>query len=90
MFLRKRVLIVAMQVNVERMVNMKLGIREFRCCLCGKVCTGYGNNPYPLALGHNRCCDVCNTEKVIPARISEYNRMKDKAEEEQDEQDKSW
>ena len=28
-----------------------------------------GHNPEPLSNG--RCCDVCNDEKVIPARINE-------------------
>lgn len=41
------------------------------CCLCGKELNDYGNNPWPLR--HNedeRCCDECNTTKVIPARLA--------------------
>jgi hypothetical protein len=31
---------------------------------------GYGNNPDPLGvLPEDRCCDDCNTTKVIPARL---------------------
>ncbi len=39
------------------------------CCLCGADEFGYGNNPAPLDQMPNRCCDVCNYTKVIPARL---------------------
>ena len=46
------------------------------CCLCGNELEpwhegskGYGNNPEPLAKWPQRCCDDCNTTKVIPARL---------------------
>lgn len=42
----------------------------YTCCICGKECEGYGNNPYPLKLT-GECCDECN-EKVIEARLIEY------------------
>jgi len=38
-----------------------------RCCLCGEEFEGYGNNAQPLRNG--KCCDKCNVEKVIPARM---------------------
>ena len=39
------------------------------CCLCKKKDTvGYGNNPFPLKK-KGKCCDECNSTKVIPARI---------------------
>jgi len=41
----------------------------FKCVLCDKSCTGYGNNPSPLAEGKGRCCDACNRNKVIPSRF---------------------
>ena len=42
----------------------------WRCCLCGEYFTGFGNNPWPLKNNENdRCCDYCNSSKVIPARI---------------------
>lgn len=47
------------------------------CCLCGKLFTGYGNNPWPLASNGCRCCDECNLNKVVPARIRLMNQ-KDK------------
>lgn len=38
------------------------------CVLCGKHIDGYGNNPAPLA-DEGKCCDECNSTKVIPARM---------------------
>ena len=38
-----------------------------KCCLCGKQYVGYGNDARPLSNG--RCCDECNTKRVIPARL---------------------
>ena len=41
-----------------------------KCCICGCKFTGWGNNPWPLDEDPNAtCCDNCNAEKVIPARI---------------------
>ena len=43
-----------------------------KCCLCGKELTDYGNNPWPLKTNDDdRCCDECNSSKVIPARIAQ-------------------
>ena len=45
---------------------------EFQCCVCGKDFNGYGNNPWPVSDNPNdRCCDLCNILKVIPARLYE-------------------
>ena len=38
------------------------------CVLCGKTFSGYGNNPLPVK-DFGSCCDKCNQEKVIPARL---------------------
>ena len=44
--------------------------KTFTCCLCGKKFIGYGNNPWPCNTDPEaRCCDDCNSKKVIPARI---------------------
>lgn len=49
---------------------MKLDLPDYVCCICGKEFTGWGNNPYPVVKTEDaRCCDKCNDEKVIPARI---------------------
>ena len=37
------------------------------CVICGKEYDGYGNNAQPVKDG--KCCDKCNQEVVIPARI---------------------
>ncbi len=42
------------------------------CVLCGKQIRGYGNNAEPLKRG--RCCDICNKEKVIPARLKQLGK----------------
>ena len=42
------------------------------CVLCGKQIKGWGNDAWPLADGY--CCDKCNNEKVIPARIAQAYR----------------
>ena len=38
------------------------------CCICGKKFEGYGNNPSPVK-EEGECCDNCNLEQVIPARL---------------------
>ena len=53
---------------------------EHKCCICGEPIEGHGNNPFPVKTegnGNNPfpvktegdCCDKCNAEVVIPARI---------------------
>lgn len=37
------------------------------CSICKGNYVGYGNNAYPVNDG--RCCDECNREVVIQARI---------------------
>lgn len=48
------------------------------CCICGKVFTGWGNNPDPVKDKNGnlfpedaRCCDECNNDVVIPTRLIE-------------------
>ena len=38
------------------------------CCICGKEFAGFGNNPWPIKQ-NGECCDECNINKVVPARI---------------------
>lgn len=42
------------------------------CCICGKEFKGWGNNPWPVK-EDGECCDQCNWEKVVPARIRKSN-----------------
>lgn len=48
------------------------------CCICHKEFTGWGNNPDPYKPedGNDSCCDECNMNFVIPARISEIAKGK--------------
>jgi hypothetical protein len=38
------------------------------CCICGKEFVGWGNEPWPIKQD-GECCDECNMNKVVPARI---------------------
>jgi hypothetical protein len=42
---------------------------ESVCCFidCKRQITGSGNNAQPMCTG--KCCDRCNAERVIPARL---------------------
>jgi len=62
--------------------EIKEGDTGWHCCICGDGYEdGYGNNPDPVlynAVGNEidyhedpRCCDACNTNHVIPARLKE-------------------
>ena len=45
---------------------------KFTCCICGKEIVGWGNNPEPVS-DTGECCDVCNDNIVIPARLDSLN-----------------
>ena len=50
-----------------------------KCCICGKEIVGFGNNPYPLRDAYDdtsRCCDECNWDAVLPARLLNLKRNK--------------
>ena len=47
-----------------------------KCVICGEPITGYGNNAEPVK--HGRCCDKCNQEVVIPARLKQSSLKEDK------------
>lgn len=45
-----------------------------RCCICGKPFRPgeWGNNPEPVKpYSEGTCCDKCNLDKVIPARLKQ-------------------
>ena len=47
-----------------------MGKQKFKCCICGKIFEGWGNNPYPVSEDpDDRCCDFCNDTQVIPERL---------------------
>ena len=41
---------------------------KYKCVICRKESTGWGNNPMPVMF-HGRCCDKCNKTYVIPMRF---------------------
>jgi hypothetical protein len=43
---------------------------ELACCFCENILIYGGNNAYPL--NTKKCCDDCNSIKVIPARFREF------------------
>lgn len=52
------------------------------CCICGKEYHGYGNNPEPVMPmemdgKENRCCEWCNWNVVINARLMISNLIRD-------------
>lgn len=51
-----------------------------KCSLCEGEYKDYGHNPEPLKDFKERCCDECNKNKVIPARLfgpkADLNKLK--------------
>ena len=41
---------------------------KYKCVICGNEYEGMGNNPTPIK-EHGKCCDECNENYVLPARI---------------------
>lgn len=48
--------------------------KEGNCYFCGNPYDRWGHNPAPLADYKQRCCDICNEMKVVPARIERAMR----------------
>ncbi len=46
------------------------GKEIWECVICYEHFTGFGNNPDPVK-SNGDCCDACNTNHVIPARMKE-------------------
>ena len=55
--------------------------KTVRCCFCGKiVLEERSNDTAPVDMNpRHRCCDRCNWETVIPARIIEIGEREAKA-----------
>jgi len=50
---------------------------EKTCVICNEKFTGWGNNPSPIK-DKGECCDNCDMEKVIPARIQGIKKTYEK------------
>ena len=49
------------------------------CCICGEEYEGHGNNPQPVVMDDDaRCCDECNANVVLPARIRKMEEYRDR------------
>ncbi len=46
-----------------------------KCCLCGKEAGKFGHNAQPLKDG--KCCNDCNSTKVILERLREHTLHND-------------
>ena len=54
--------------SAERSDNMSE--QAYICCFCGRAFKGWGNNPAPVNKDEKaRCCDDCNSNIIIPARL---------------------
>jgi hypothetical protein len=47
------------------------GTSKTLCCFCDVEITDGGNDPEPIVVDNptDRCCDSCNLERVVTARI---------------------
>ena len=64
---------------------IKEAYEKHKCILCGKEFDGWGNNAWPIKDGI--CCDECNAEKVIPARLAQLYKNKSKLKEDKEEKE---
>ena len=66
------------KVMTETLNNLGIKLDEAKdaqnCVICGKPIVGYGNNAAPVADG--KCCDQCNRDVVIPARLKALQNNK--------------
>ena len=51
-------------------------MEEHICSICGKAFVGYGNCASPVA--DAPCCDSCNANVVIPARLAALKKRQSK------------
>ena len=50
-------------------------MEKYKCCICGKEFTDWGNSPWPVSKSDaDVCCDACNFMYVIPARLERLHK----------------
>jgi hypothetical protein len=57
-----------MEQQKQRGKEARAKYPPYKCCLCKRQKYGFGNNPAPCS-DNGRCCDECNVNIVIPARV---------------------
>lgn len=57
---------VASSCGIKVMFQGQKASREYVCCICGEIHSGYGCNPHPIKHG-GECCPECN-KQVVSAR----------------------
>lgn len=58
-----------MSKKEKAIVNDNFSTDVFKCCICGCLFRGMGNNPYPVIKEESaKCCDMCGDYIVLPAR----------------------
>tara|TARA_R100000315_G_C5106445_1_gene60872 strand:+ start:54 stop:464 length:411 start_codon:yes stop_codon:yes gene_type:complete len=72
--LRRR-LMLRLGDNLEDALRFPSEGEDDHCVLCGDGIEDWGNNPEPVS-SVGRCCDACNWNEVIPARIGALNKDK--------------
>ena len=60
-----------MKYSIKNMMRDSKNKRE--CVICGREFSGYGNNPWPV-MQTGTCCDECNFDVVLPARMAGNTR----------------
>jgi hypothetical protein len=45
------------------------------CSICGEPYTRFGHNAEPI--NHDRCCDKCNQDVILPARMLRRRQGRD-------------
>ena len=53
---------------------MKTPGHKIKCVICGRTKEEWGNNAIPVACG--TCCDRCNRDVVLPARLRQVSLTK--------------
>lgn len=52
---------VASSCGIKVMFEGQKSSREYVCCICGEIHSGYGHNPHPVKHG-GECCPECNKQ----------------------------
>lgn len=55
-------------------------MKNRKCCICGDKISGFGRNPWPVVKKEGaECCDFCDSNVVLRARIMEILKSERKS-----------